>query len=103
MLLSLITKVQAQTGVFINKPEPGQFAKSNDVNTNLVVIMNYVLGAAAGIVVLFIIIGGFLYITSAGDEKKAEQGKNTITYAVVGLVVILLAYTIAQTVQLILL
>ena len=103
MLLSLITKVQAQTGVFINKPAPGQFAKSNDVNTNLIVIMNYVLGGAAAIVVLFMIIGGFLYITSAGDTGRAEQGKNTITYAVVGLVVIIVAYTIAQTVQLILL
>lgn len=44
--------------------------------------------------VLFIVIGGYRYMTSAGDEKRAGAGKKTIQWALIGLLVVLLAYTI---------
>ena len=53
------------------------------------------LGAVA---VLFIIYGGFQYMTAAGNEKQAETAKQTLTYAVIGLIVILLATVIVQLV-----
>lgn len=46
------------------------------------------------IAVGFIVYGGFRYIISRGDEKEVEQAKKTITYAVIGIVVIGLAYAI---------
>ena len=49
----------------------------------------------AGIVaVIVIIVAGILYVTSSGDPAKVTKAKNTITYAVVGLVIILVAFTI---------
>lgn len=49
----------------------------------------------AGVVALFMIIySGIRYITSAGDPKAVEGARNTLTWAIVGLVVIILAYTI---------
>ena len=42
----------------------------------------------------FIIIGGFQYITSAGNEEQAETGKKTLTNAIIGLVIAILSYTI---------
>ncbi len=44
--------------------------------------------------VLFIVIGGFRYMTSAGDEKRAGSGKKTIQWALIGLVLVLFAYAI---------
>lgn len=46
--------------------------------------------------VLFIVIGGYRYITSSGDDKKAAQGKKTIQWALIGLAVALSAYAIVS-------
>lgn len=51
--------------------------------------------ALAGIVLFIMLItGGIKYITSGGDPKATEGAKNTITYAIGGLVLILLSYLI---------
>ncbi len=44
--------------------------------------------------VLFIVIGGYKYMTSAGDDKKAGAGKKTIQWALIGLTATLFAYSI---------
>lgn len=50
---------------------------------------------AAGVVAILIIMyGGFSYITSAGDSSKINTAKNTIMYAIVGIIVIITAQTI---------
>lgn len=44
--------------------------------------------------VIMIIIGGLKYITSAGDSSNITSAKNTILYAVIGLVIVVLAQAI---------
>lgn len=53
----------------------------------------FVIGSLA---VLMIIVGGVRYTVSGGDEKNVKAAKNTIIYAVVGLVVAILAYAIVH-------
>ena len=48
------------------------------------------------IAVVFIVIGGIKYMTSAGDSAKLEGAKKTITFSVVGLVVVLAAFAITS-------
>jgi hypothetical protein len=43
-----------------------------------------------------LIYGGFKYITSGGDESGAKSARNTIIYAVVGLVIVALAQFIVK-------
>jgi len=51
----------------------------------------------AGLVALLLVIfGGFKYMTSGGDQKAVEGGKKTITWAIIGLVVILLSFAIVR-------
>ncbi len=51
----------------------------------------------AGIVaVIAIIIGGIRYVTSNGDSSGIQAAKNTILYAVVGLVVVIAAAAITD-------
>lgn len=46
---------------------------------------------AGGIAAIYILIGAIQYLTAFGDEAKATAAKNTILYAVIGVVVIVLA------------
>lgn len=69
-----------------------------DVNVLILTVINWVLSITLAIDVLFIIFGGFLYITSAGNEDRANKGKNTIINAIVGLVIIILAYFLSNVV-----
>lgn len=57
-------------------------------------IINYALYLAGILAVIFIIYGGFQYITSRGNEAQAKSGARTLTYAVIGLVLIILSYVI---------
>ena len=51
----------------------------------------------AGLAVfLMLIVGGFKYLTSGGDPKATESAQKTMTYAVIGLVVIIAAYLILR-------
>lgn len=57
-------------------------------------IINAALFLIGAISVLMLIYGGVSYTISMGDAKKVETAKNTIMYAVIGIVVALLAYAI---------
>lgn len=53
--------------------------------------------AAAGIgLLMMIIMAGFTLLTSAGDAKKMEAGKSRLTNALVGFIVVFVAYWIVQ-------
>jgi hypothetical protein len=56
-------------------------------------IFSLVVGVVA---VIMIIVGGFKYITSGGDSGNVTSAKNTILFAVVGLVVVALAQFIVR-------
>lgn len=61
-------------------------------------IVNWVLIAVGILCVVFIIIGAVKFITSGGDPEKTKSGRNTIMYAVIGLVIAILANVIVQIV-----
>jgi len=59
-------------------------------------IMNVLLFVMGGTATLMTIIGGIRYTTSQGDQNVITSAKNTILYAVVGLVVSILAYALVN-------
>lgn len=71
-----------------------------DVNVTALVkrIIEWALYLAAVAAVLFIIYGGFLYITSGGDAGQAGKGKTALINAIIGLVVVVLSFMIVQVV-----
>lgn len=77
------------TGANSNLNDPGQLA------TMVVDVLTWAIGVLA---IVFIVVGGIKYATSGGDEKKVASAKNTILYAVIGLVLGLLANTIIKLV-----
>ena len=64
-----------------------------DIIKNVITTILIILGMVA---VIMIIVGGIRYTTSNGDASAIKSAKDTILYAVIGLVVALLAYAIVN-------
>jgi len=72
-------------------------AKNTDsVFNTLKSVINILLTVVGIVSVIMIIVGGVKYVTSAGDSSGVSSAKNTILYAVVGLVVALMAFAIVN-------
>lgn len=92
----LATKVfaanEAETGA--NSAQPtGVPTSLNDQVKTVTNTLLLVVGIAA---VIMLIIGGLRYIFSGGNNEQVNAAKNTILYAVIGIVVALLAYAIVN-------
>lgn len=59
-------------------------------------ITNVLLFIIGAIAVIMIIIGGIRYVTSNGDASQTKAAKDTILYAVIGVIVAILAYAIVN-------
>lgn len=69
------------------------------VNALTDAIVNWFLSITAGLAILFLIIGGIYYVTAFGDDKRIEEAKKIITYAIFGLALILISYSVVATVN----
>jgi hypothetical protein len=114
---SLISKVSVRTGAAATTVAGLLLAKAASAQVNtpgvenipnlargtfssiIVDVLRWGLGIAGSVAVLMLIIGGFLYITSSGDEGRLEKAKNTIKNAIIGVIVILLAFVIVETIN----
>jgi hypothetical protein len=59
-------------------------------------IANMLIFVVGAVAVIMIIIGGLKYVVSMGHPKRVESAKNTILYAVVGVVVAACSYAIVN-------
>ena len=72
---------------------PTLFGGEGSIFTTIVNILLFIIGAIA---VIMLIIGGVRYTLSGGDSGNVTAAKNTILYAIIGLVVAFLAYAIVN-------
>jgi hypothetical protein len=87
---------EVQGSCQIKSPANGEVGKF--VTTIVLNVLQAGFTIAAYVAIFFIIKGGFLYIVSAGSSQGMEDGKKTITNAVIGLVIVLLAVAIINTI-----
>jgi cytochrome bd-type quinol oxidase subunit 2 len=69
---------------------------TNNLNSLLTKVINIFSAIVGVIAVIMIIVGGLRYITSGGDSNKVSAAKNTIIYAIIGLVIVALAQLIVR-------
>ncbi len=68
----------------------------SDLTTKVKKILN-VLSVVVGVVaIIMIIFGGFRYVASGGKQESVTAAKNTLLYAIVGLIIVALAQAIVQ-------
>src|SRR3989338_2087783 len=61
--------------------------------------LQVITGLAGLALFIMLIIGGIKYLTSGGDPKASESAKNTMTYALLGIILMGLAYLIFNILQ----
>lgn len=76
-----------------------QIATISCIPEMFVGIITLLLMFSGAVAVILIIFGGFKFMTSQGDEKAVDSGKKTITWAVIGLILILMSFTILRFVS----
>lgn len=57
-------------------------------------VFHIALALAGGIAMIFLILGAYGYFTAFGNEERANKAKLTITWAIVGIVIIILSSVI---------
>lgn len=72
---------------------PAELVGDGGIFTRITSIALYVIGAIS---VIMLIWGGLRYILSGGDSKKITDAKNTVLYAIIGLIISFLAYAIIR-------
>jgi len=85
---------QIQSNAFPN----AKFGTNVKIGTIISGILPYVFGAAGLALLVYLIMGGFQMMTSRGDPKAMQAAQGKITNAVIGFVIVLLAFTIIQLV-----
>lgn len=73
-------------------PYPGNVANGGIIQ----VFLNVIFAVTGALSFVFLIIGGFRYALSQGEPQGVERAKNTILYALIGLVVAILAQSIVS-------
>lgn len=84
--------LQAETGDCQSDTEEGT-DRLQSIITTVVNIFSVLVGLVAVVMIIF---GGFKYITSAGESNNMTAARNTIIYAVIGLVIVALAQFIVK-------
>ena len=80
----------------IGCPGDVETADASTVITFSNMVINAMLGLAALLAIVILIIAGVIFIASLGDQEKAKQAKYAILYAVIGLIVIGLAAVVVN-------
>jgi len=77
-------------------PEP---PPTIDIPTVIINVTEWLFGILLAVAVIFLIYGGFIFVTAAGNEEQLTKARSIIRYAVIGLVVALLARGIIAFLQ----
>ena len=59
-------------------------------------IISYIIGIIGVLLLVLIIYSGVLYATSAGSEEQIEKAKKTLTYSVIGIIIVALSFAITN-------
>lgn len=73
--------------------ETGSGGSVQTLASDVINIFSWVVGIVS---VIMIIYGGFRYITSAGNDSSVTSAKNTILYAIIGLVVVAISQILVK-------
>jgi uncharacterized membrane protein YagU involved in acid resistance len=82
-----------------DKIDPGSIGLTSpptDANSVLANVLTTVYAWAGIVCIIIVIIGGFLYVTSASNASQVKRAKDAIIGAIVGLVIVIMAFVITQ-------
>ena len=103
VMMATAIGISGQTASALTLEEGAQAARCDGCPENLFgddgvfkQITNTILYGVGVVAVIVLIIGGIKYLISGGDSKKVTDAKNTILYAIIGLVIAVLSFAIVN-------
>lgn len=75
---------------------PGFKTEFTTLSSIMTQVLPLLFSIAGLLLLLYLLWGGFNYLTSMGDPKKAAVGKQKITYAVLGFLIIFISFWLVQ-------
>lgn len=78
---------------------PCELGKTGDVVAVVRAIIRFIILIAFVIAFIMLLVGGIRWILAGGDEKGVEKARGTITAALIGLVVVLIAFALIRLVE----
>lgn len=97
-LLLIAGSVQGQINR-LNGNEYGLPEPADDIQGLINEIVKWVLYIAAPACLVALVYGGVRYALSGGNEEKAEQAKQVMKYAIIGVAIVIGAYAITQLIR----
>jgi len=94
LLLAMPVTALAQTSYTIEDIGSSIGLGTADLKDTVVNVIQWVLGILALVAVVMIIYGGIVWMTAAGNEDRIGKAKKVISAAVIGLIIVLLAWAI---------
>jgi len=83
----------------VKNPAPNNLLDFRNFQDLLKRILQILLAFAAAIALIFLVIGGFQYVTARGNEEATEKAKKTIAGSIIGLVIIIMSFAIVTIVN----
>ncbi|NTU69409.1 hypothetical protein HGB13_01075 [bacterium] len=80
-------------GIPVPKPD---YVLGGDLSQAIGKISNTLIMLVGAVALLFMLIGGFMLITSGGKAESVQKGKNAIMYALLGLIIVIASYVIVN-------
>jgi len=79
----------------LNAAAPAELKGVNDPTVIIGNMVSAIIGVFGAALFVYLLWGGFKYMTAAGDSKKVEEGIATIRNAIIGIIIISLSYAIS--------
>lgn len=86
---------QLRNGGFDVKSQLPYYCTTGSLYAKFINLALYAIGIAAVIAIIF---GGYLYMTSGGNEEQRKKGRSVLTWAIIGLVVVILAAVLVNVI-----
>ena len=98
-ILFLMIQVRSASAFTVKVTNP---IANSDINKLVANALQWLLSVAGAVALVALIYGGIVYITSAGSEERATSGKKIITWAILGLALVLASYALISVLNTIL-
>lgn len=94
--LSILALPLAASAISYLDPSDSLGLGTADLKDTVINIINWVLGLLGIVAVIMVLYGGFQWLTAGGSEDKVASAKKILQSAVIGLIIILLAWAIVN-------
>ncbi len=91
---ALLTGVVLSTLPAVSYAQETLWGSKSDIEAFLENMQSFIWGIAAIIIVIFLIYAGFLFVTAAGSDDQIKKAKDMVKYALIGVVVMILAASV---------